>query len=228
MPNRAVRRRLVRMLGSLPLIADFARRLSIQSVVERHCPSRQNAHLTHAQVALALIANRLTQPKAMYQVLSWAKLWAVPEVFDFDPEHLNDDRLARCLDALAPKIDPIQGDVTVAAVREFDLDLSALHWDLTSVGLTGEYPPQEQDPAYPQPAHGFGGEPGCKQVRVGELVTSEGGVPLWHHVFNGNQADVGTVVAQMEALRAHLILPECLVIGDTKLLSASVVEKLLS
>jgi len=227
MPNRAVRRRLVRMLGSLPLIADFARRLSIRSVIERHCPSRENAHLTHAQVALAIIANRLTQPQAMYQLFSWAKQWAVQEVFDVHPDHLNDDRLGRCLDALAPQIDRIQGDVTAVAVREFDLSLQALHWDLTSVVLEGEYPAEEQNPAYPQPAHGFGGEPGAKQLRVGEVVTGDGGVPIWHHAYNGNQADVGTVVLQMEALRQHLTLPECLVIGDTKLLSQEVIPKLL-
>jgi uncharacterized protein DUF4277/DDE family transposase len=227
MPNRAVRRRLVRMLGALPLIADFARRLQIRSVIERHSPSRGNAHLTHGQVALTIIANRLTQPKAMYQLFSWAHQWAVREVFDLDPAHLNDDRLGRCLDALAPSIDPIQGAVTLVAVREFDLDLAALHWDLTSVVLQGEYPPEEQHPAFPTPAHGFGGEPGCKQLRVGEVVTGDGGVPIWHHSYNGNQADVGTVVAQMEALRAQIELPECLVIGDSKLLSEAVIPKLL-
>jgi hypothetical protein len=215
------------MLGSLPLIADYARRLSIGAILDRHCPSRGNAHLTHRQVALAIIANRLTQPKAMYQLFSWAQLWAVREVFDLDPDRLNDDRLARCLDALAPHIDRIQGEVCLAAVQQFDLDLSSLHWDLTSVVLQGEYPPEEQDPAYPQPAHGFGGEPGCKQLRVGELVTGDGGVPLWHHAYNGNQADVGTVVEQMEALRKQVELPHCLVIGDTKLLSATVIPKLL-
>jgi hypothetical protein len=227
MPHRAVRRRLVRMLGSLPLIADYARRLAIRSVIDRHCPSRPNAHLTQSQVALVIIANRLTQPKAMYQLFSWAPQWAVREVFDIDPDHLNDDRLGRCLDALAPNVDLIQGEVTVAAVREFDLDLSSFHWDLTSVVLQGEYPSEEQDPAYPQPAHGFGGEPGCKQLRVGELVTGDGGVPIWHHTYKGNQADVGTVVLQMEALRKQVELPECLVIGDTKLLSQEVIPKLL-
>jgi transposase len=227
MPPRAIRRRLVRMLGSLPLIADFAQRLSIRSIIDRHCPSRANAHLTHGQVALAILANRLTQPKAMYLLFSWAKQWAVRETLDLDPDHLNDDRLGRCLDALALQIDRIQGEVTLAALREFALDLASLHWDLTSVVLYGEYPPEEQDPAYPQPAHGFGGEAGEKQLRVGELVASDGGVPLWHHTFNGNQADVGTVVAQMEAFRQQVELPDCLVIGDTKLLSATVIPKLL-
>jgi transposase len=226
MPERLVRRRLVRLLGSLPVIAHFARRLEIQATIDQICPSRGNAQLTHGQVALAIIANRLTQPKALYQLLTWAKQWGVREVLGFDPTPLNDDRLGRCLDALAPQIHPLQGAVTVAAVREFDLDLSQLHWDLTSVVLQGEYPPEEQQRDFPRPAYGFGGEERCKQLRVGELVTNDGSVPIWHQSFDGNQADVGTVVAQMEALRAHVPLPECLVIGDSKLLSATVIERL--
>ena len=35
---------------------DYARRLAIRSVIDRHCPSRQNAHLTHGQVALVIRA----------------------------------------------------------------------------------------------------------------------------------------------------------------------------
>jgi transposase len=226
MPNRPVRRRLVRLLGSLPLIADFARRLGFETTIDQICPSRGNALLTHGQVALTIIANRLTQPKAMYQLWAWAAAWGVREVFGVNPDCLNDDRLGRCLDALAPQIDAIQGTVIVAAVREFDLDLSQLHWDLTSVVLQGEYPPEEQHPDFPRPAYGFGGEAHCKQLRAGELVTNDGGVPVWHHSYDGNQADVGTVVAQMEAVRAHLPLPECLVIGDSKLLSEAVIGTL--
>src|SRR5436309_9511002 len=118
MPERPVRRRLVRLLGSLPVIAHFARRLELQATIDQSCPSRGNAQLTHGQVALAIIANRLTQPRAMYQLLSWAQQWGVREVFGFEPRYLNDDRLGRCLDALAPRIDPLQGAVVVAAVRE--------------------------------------------------------------------------------------------------------------
>ena len=232
MPNRPVRRRLVRLLGSLPVIAAFARRLAVQTTIDQICPSRSNALLTHGQVALAIIANRLTQPRAMYQLLGWARQWAVREVFGLDADALNDDRLGRCLDALALQIDLVQGAVIVAAIREFDLDLSQLHWDLTSVVLQGEYPPEEQHPDFPRPAithcvgTRFGGENNCKQLRVGELVTNDGGVPVWHHSYNGNQVDVGTVVAQMEAFRAQVPLPECLVIGDSKLLSDAVIGKL--
>lgn len=226
MANRSVRRRTVRLLGSLPLIAQFARRLQIQHTINQFCPSRSNAVLTHGEVALAIIANRLTQPKAMYQILDWAQRWGVREVLGIPPEGLNDDRLGRCLDALAPRIDVVQGAVLVTAVGQFDLGLSQMHWDLTSVVLQGAYPPEEMAQEYPQPAYGFGGEAGCKQLRVGEFVTNDGGVPVWHHTYDGQRADVGTVAAQMEALRGAIALPECLVVGDSKLLSDAVIAKL--
>jgi Domain of unknown function (DUF4277) len=174
MANRAVRRRVGRMLGSLPLIADYARRLQIERIINRQCPSRGNAHLTHGQVALTIIANRLTQPRAMYHLIHWARHWALQEMFGVDAQRLNDDRLGRALDALAPCIDRVQGAVTAAAVGEFELDLSQLHWDLTSVVLQGEYPSGEQDPDYARPAYGFGGEANCKQLRVGEVVAAMG------------------------------------------------------
>jgi transposase len=228
MANRAVRRRVGRMLGSLPLIADYARRLQIERIINQQCPTRGNAHLTHGQVALAIIANRLTQPRAMYHLIHWARVWALREMFGVEAERLNDDRIGRALDALAPFIDRVQGAVTAAAVREFELDLSQLHWDLTSVVLQGQYPPGEQDPDYARPAYGFGGEDNCKQLRVGELVSADGGVPVWHRNYDGAQADVGTVVATMEALRQQVHLPECLVIGDSKLLCREVIARLRS
>src|SRR6266511_1617734 len=165
MSNRAVRRRTIRLLGSLPLIAQFARRLQIQPTIDRLCPSRSNALMTHGQVALAIIANRLTTPKAMYQILAWAQKWGVRETWGILPDFLNDDRLGRCMDGIAPQIDAIQGETLVHAVWQYELELSQLHWDLTSVVLRGEYPPEEQAQEYAQPAYGFGGEAGCKQLR---------------------------------------------------------------
>ncbi len=233
MANSPIRRQIVKMLGALPLVADFMRRLGIEATVDRLCPSRGNAHLTHGQVVLAILANRLTQPQALYHLLDWARDGAVGETFGFDAALLNDDRLARCLDALALQIDAIQGSVLVQAVAAFGLDLRQLHWDLTSVVLDGAFDPETAPTVapkglhpYPQPAYGYGGISDQKQLRVGELVSSDGLVPIFHRSFDGNQADVGTVVSLMNEVRQHVSLPECLVIGDSKLLSADVIQKL--
>ena len=120
--------------------------------MDQICPSRGNAHLSHGHGAVAILANRLTQPQAMYRIFDWAKKGGVQPMFGIDPNALNEDRLGRCLEALAPQIDLIQGTVAATAVAQFALDWSPMHGDLTSVVLQGEDPPEEQQPGYPKPA----------------------------------------------------------------------------
>jgi hypothetical protein len=67
------------------------------------------ATLTHGQVICALVANRLTSPTPLWWVEDWARALAVSEVFGIPPEALNDDRVGRALDAIAPKLEQIAG-----------------------------------------------------------------------------------------------------------------------
>src|SRR5258706_15389965 len=108
--------RVEKQLGSLPVIADFSRRLDIAGIVDRACPMRDVGTLSHGQVIEALIANRLTSPKAMVAVADWAQAWAVEEVYGIDPDSLNDDRLGRALDALAGRVDQAVGSVGAKAI----------------------------------------------------------------------------------------------------------------
>ena len=62
---------------------------------------------------------------------------------------LNDDRIARALDAIAPQLDEITGSVGAAAISEFGVDVTRLHWDMTSISLYGAYPEVDED--YPAP-----------------------------------------------------------------------------
>jgi hypothetical protein len=55
-------------LGSLPVIANFARRIDIAGIIDRVCPIRDLAYATHGQVIEVLIANRLTSPAAMVRI----------------------------------------------------------------------------------------------------------------------------------------------------------------
>jgi hypothetical protein len=122
---------LEKRLGSLPVIADFSRRLDIAGIIDRACPMRDIAVVSHGQVIEALIANRLTYPQAMVGVADWAQDWAVAEVYGLAPDALNDDRLGRALDALAPRVDHIVGSVGAQAIDAFGIDVTRLHWDMT-------------------------------------------------------------------------------------------------
>ncbi len=52
-------------LGALPVVAEFCRRLDLVGSIDRACPVRDVAVLSHGQVIEALVANRLTSPAPM-------------------------------------------------------------------------------------------------------------------------------------------------------------------
>jgi hypothetical protein len=72
------------------------------------------AWITHGEVIEALVANRLTAPAPMVRVQDWAAAMAVEEeeeAYGIAPDLLNDDRIARALDAVAPQLGAIAGSV---------------------------------------------------------------------------------------------------------------------
>ena len=148
----AVVRVLEKRLGALPVVAQFGRRLRIAEVVDELCPVRQVAPISHGEVIEALVANRLTAPAPLVQVEAWAAAMAVDEVYGIEPHLLNDDRLGRALDAIAPHLDEVIGSVGAAAISEFGVDVARRHWDMTSISLYGAYP--DADEEYPAPGWG--------------------------------------------------------------------------
>jgi hypothetical protein len=208
-----------KMLGSLPVVADFCRRLGIGEIVDAACPVREVVTLTHGQVIEVLVANRLTSPAPLLHVQSWAGAWAVPEVFGVPAEALNDDRVARALDAAAPRLDHIVGSVGLAAVGAFGLDVTRMHWDMTSVSLHGVSPEVEEEFPAPRFGHPKDRRPDLKQIQAGLAVTGDGGVPVFHRAFDGGAGEVSQVVPAMQALQKLAGPARMLMVGDSKLVS---------
>jgi hypothetical protein len=211
---------LVKQLGALPVIREYLERLRLKETVDALAPVRDVAHLTNGEVVLALVANRLTAPQPLYRITGWAETWAVEEVFGMPPARLNDDRLGRCLDDLAAIHDRLRGDLTVRAIAAFGLETRTVRWDLTSVLVTGEYPPEEQEAAYARVGYGYASGR-RKQVRYLQVTTDDGAVPIWDRPYGGETADVATVIETMGALREHARCADFVLIGDSKLLSAA-------
>ena len=209
---------LVKQVGALPVIREYLERLQLKERVDAVAPVRGVAHLTNGEVVVALVANRLTAPRPLYDIVAWAKAWAVEETFGIAPAALNDDRLGRCLDDLAAVHDRVRGDLTVQAIAAFGLATKTLRWDLTSVLVSGEYPPAEQVAGYAQVRYGYGGGR-QKQVRYLQVTTEDGAVPIWDQAHDGNTTDVATVIETMQALRAHAGCTDFVLVGDGKLLS---------
>ncbi|MFE7330618.1 IS1634 family transposase [Streptomyces sp. NPDC057565] len=216
-------------LGALPVAAKFLRRLDVAGTIDRLCPGRDIAHLTHGQVIEALVANRLTAPAPLWRVDRWAGEWAVEEVFGIEPELLNDDRLGRALDAIAPQLTEITDSIGARAIGEFGIDVSTFHWDMTSMSLYGAYPAEDQDEEHPRIKHGHPKDRryDLKQIQTGLAVTDDGAVPLLSRVIDGGAAEISQITSTMNSLRAMAGPKEFLLIADSKLISYANVSALI-
>jgi hypothetical protein len=208
-----------KQLGSLPVVAEYCRRLDLAGIIDRACPIRDLAILSHGQVIEALVANRLTSPAPLWRVSDWARGWAVDEALGISASALNDDRIARALDAIAPELDRIVGSVGAQAIAAFGLDVSRLHWDMTSISLYGAY--CETDPEHPAPRFGHPKDrrPDLKQIQTGLAVTGDGAVPVFHRAYDGGAGEVSQVVTAMRACQQLAGPRRFLLIGDSKLVS---------
>ena len=212
---------VTKRLGALPVVAEVLHRLGVAETVDGLSPVRDLALSTHGEVIEALVANRLTSPRPLVRVEDWARTWAVREVMGIDPELLNDDRLGRALDAIAPHLEEITGSIAARAICEFGIDTATLHWDMTSMSLTGAFDPEGQDPDYPQVAYGHPKDRrvDLKQIQAGLGVTADGAVPLLATAVSGNSGEITQVVSAIARFQKTAGVKRFLMIGDSKLVS---------
>ena len=128
-----------RHVGPLLLVRHYVDRLGLVGLVDEAVPMRGRAMLTHGEVIAALVANRLCGPAPLYDVTGWASSAAMAELFGVPAGLLNDDRLGRALEALAPVAERVRGELALAAAGRCGADLSRLHLDMTAVRFTGGY-----------------------------------------------------------------------------------------
>jgi transposase len=217
-----------KLLGALPVVASFCRRLDLRGIVDRACPVREVATLTHGQVIEVLVANRLTSPTPLRRVEDWAAAWAVEETFGIPPDALNDDRIGRALDAIAPTLERIVGSVGARAIAAFGLEVARLHWDMTSISLYGAYQEPEEGFVAPRFGHPKDRRPDLKQVQTGLAVSGDGGVPVFHRAYDGGAGEVAQVTGAMRALRELAAERRFLLVGDSKLISYANLRDLLA
>ena len=209
----------IKMLGSLPVIASFCRRLDISGVIDGLVPIRNVAAVSAGQAIEAMICNRLTSPAPLVHVGDWAGTWAAEEVLGIPAPALNDDKLGRTLDAIAPYLEQITGAVAVCAIAAFGIDISQMHWDMTSFSLHGAYPGTDED--YPAPSYGHPKDrrEDLLQIQAGIAAASDGGIPVFTQAYSGGAAEVSQVIGAMNSLKKIAGAKKFLLVGDSKLIS---------
>lgn len=199
-----------RQVGALLLVRHYLQRLDLVKVIDRLAPMKGRAQLTHGEVICALVANRLSAPSPLYDVAGWGSSAALAELFDIPAMLLNDDRLGRALDALAPVAEQVRGELALAAARTGGADLSRLHLDLTAVRFAGTY----EHSAMVEKGWAADRSIG-RQVKTLQASTMDG-IPVYYRPHKGAKSDVVCFADAMQRLQ-QIAAPGLVVVADSGL-----------
>ena len=219
--------RIIRV-GGLPAVQKICQRLRLEELVDEHLPLSTQAPVGFGKVLVALVLNKLTAPTPLYRVQDWATGHSLEQLLKVDPRQLNDDKLARMLDAVAEKAETLKTAICFAAIDEFGLDIGRLHWDLTSIEFAGAF--DEQDEEWALLTYGYhpAGVGKHIQVRVGNLVCGDGAIGgLMHQTYSGNTSDQNSVMDHLHLFRkmAERYGKTPRLVGDSKLVSPEMMVK---
>jgi len=176
----------------------------IDSVIPKH----NEHHVSHGEALVAMILNGLG--------FHSRTLHMFPDFFADKPierligpgvqaHHLNDDTLGRCLDALfEADVSSLYQSVSERVVAVLGLNSTAVHLDITSFHVDGEYALEEDDDTRRiQLVKGYSRDhrPELNQVILELICENQAGLPVYMQALGGNSNDQK---AFAEVVRHHI------------------------
>ncbi len=216
-PAGAVHR--IHHLGPHPIIAHFLERLTLEPIIRGCVGAARQGVVDHARTLGVLVHNLLVSPGPLYRIATWLAPLE-PQVLGLtSSQHatLNDDRVARALDALTSERGrSIWFRLALRLIKQFELETQRFHHDTTTVTFHGAYAAAQ---GTPEITHGFNKDhrPDLKQLVFGLTATADGAVPVWHEVYSGNRTDDTVHRSTVDALRAIVGRAEFIYVADSKL-----------
>ena len=186
---------LQRQLGALPVLYAVLDTLQVRQIINRYCP--QTRAVDHGTVALILILNCLLAPRPLWRVADWYARTMLVTQLGVPASQLNDDRLARTLEAIAPYSRDIWQAVVSRALEYYAIDLSVIFYDLTAFVVHGAYA------ASKLATFGFAHNAPLNKLKIkaGMDASADGGIPLDYQPWAGKTADKATVEANLKRLQ---------------------------
>jgi hypothetical protein len=200
-------------VGAVAAVAAQWRRLGLDTWFATVGTERGADVLEHA--VLAMVANRLAAPCSKRRLPEWVDTDVVMPAGFVAPSL---EQFYRALDAVADAKDATEAHLYGRLTDLANLDLRLVCYDLTSTYFEGSTRPSAR---FASRAFGFSRDHRSDrpQVVIGLLCTADG-VPIAHHVFAGNSADVSTLPAVLEDLQERFGVGRICVVADRGLISA--------
>ena len=207
-------------VGALPLIHRIAERMGLRALFDGAIQSHGNDQIPVVDTLMLLIYNLTLGKEPLYELPEWVDSIdrRVIGYQALEPERFTDDRFARALDRLyqADRAS-LMTELVLTFSQAFDLDLSRIHNDSTTVKAYGEYPGKTASGFELKQGHSKDHRPDLKQLLFSLSVSADGAVPVHHKTYSGNRTDDKTHIETWNTLCRITPDPYFLYVADSKL-----------
>ncbi|NCV60397.1 MAG: IS1634 family transposase [Betaproteobacteria bacterium] len=166
-----------------------------------------------------MVFNRLCDADSKLGVLRWVQTVSFPGLEGV--EKITHQQLLRTMDALIEHQALLEDALVEATKPLIDQARSVVFYDMTTIRSEGL---SVQDGELRQ--HGMSKEGLIARQFMLGLVQTDQGVPLYHEVFEGNTAEVGTLQASLEKVMKRFAVERVIAVADRGLLSIDNLEAL--
>jgi len=204
-------------LGDVWALDQLWKELGFDALAGVFRKARYTTPIEHA--IRVMVFNRLCDPESKLGVLRWLETVSIPDV---DVQSLTHQHLLRSMDALMAHPDGVDDVVTVLLRPLVDQDLSLVFYDLTTISAAGLSEQKDDVRRYGMSKEGLI----ARQFMLGVVQTAEG-LPIYHEVFDGNQAESPTLLPTLKKVLARFAhIKRLIVVADRGLLSLDNMEEL--
>jgi transposase len=194
--------RLWEKLGLHQLLQEFYQKSPVEFPVE--------------EAIFGMVLNRLVDPDSKLGTYDWLR----EKVFRPEFEGLELHHLYRALDFLEEHIKTVEEALFLKERELFNLDVDLVFFDTTSTYFEGQGSPGLAERGYSRDKRSD-----LKQVIIGLVMTREG-IPVAHHVFPGNTADITVFRYAVADLRRRFTLRQVVIVADRGVVSEPLLEAL--
>jgi transposase len=207
-------------VGELPLMEAIVKRLNLREILNEFVPPRKNEEMLPSDALILLIYNLAVEKSPLYELQEWVNSLEL-RCFGYEKYRemkFTDDRFGKYLDRLySADRASLLTRIVVNAVQAFNIDLSQIHNDSTSVKAFGKYPGKTSTGFELKFGKSKDHRPDLKQLIYSLSITADGAVPVHCKSYPGNRNDDTTHIETWETLCEINGKPDFLYVADCKL-----------
>ncbi len=204
--------------GSILAVIALWHQLGLEQIIDNAVSEK--VEIAVSRIALIQTANRFSDPGSKLACFRWyyRSLFCQMKNFVNFPEDEDEElhTYYRALDYLCEAKENIEKQLYYRLLG-YGLDSSLILYDITSTYFEGERA-EIGKPGFSRDRRGD-----LDQIVVG-LVMSRDGIPIAHHVFEGNRLDKTTVQEVVEDLKQRFGIKKAIIVGDRGMITVKNIE----